>query len=85
LSGGASNVTGAVELAESVFQMPVRLGLPQNVRGLVDVRDNPGYATGVGLLLHGHRVLGGISPGIRFESGMNGLWHRMRSWFNGNF
>jgi len=85
LTGGASNMPGVIELAETIFQMPVRLGLPQNVRGLMDVRENPGYATGVGLLLHGHHVLGGHCPGLTFETGMNGLWHRMRSWFNGNF
>ena len=53
LTGGASNVPGLVQLAESVFQMPVRLGYPQYVSGLGDVRKNTSYSTGVGLLLHG--------------------------------
>ncbi len=44
---------GAVELAEEVFHMPVRLGMPQHVGGLVDVVRNPIHATGVGLLLYG--------------------------------
>ena len=39
---------GAVELAEEVFHMPVRLGVPQYVSGLVDVVSNPIHATGVG-------------------------------------
>lgn len=85
ITGGAANVVGATELAETVFQMPVRLGLPQNVRGLMDVRDNPGYATGVGLLLHGHHLQMGNAPGFNLDTRMNGLWSRMKSWFNGNF
>lgn len=85
LTGGGASIQGAVELAESVFRMPVRLGLPQNIRGLMDVRDNPGYATGVGLLLHGQRLQGGYAPGFNIDAGVNGLWSRMKSWFNGNF
>ena len=44
---------GAVELAEEVFHIPVRLGSPQYVKGLVDVIRNPIHATGVGLLQYG--------------------------------
>ena len=84
LTGGAANIPGAIELAESVFQMPVRLGVPQNVRGLMDVRENPSYATGVGLLIHGRQQqLNGIS--YDFDHGMQSIWMRMKNWFNGNF
>ncbi len=44
-----------MDLAEEVFHMPVRLGVPQSVMGLVDVVRNPIYATGVGLLLFGNQ------------------------------
>ena len=56
LTGGAAKMDGAVELAEEVFNMPVRLGVPQYVTGLVDVVRNPIYATGVGLLLFGNEA-----------------------------
>ncbi|MDF1654219.1 MAG: cell division protein FtsA [Coxiellaceae bacterium] len=84
LTGGASNVEDSVELAESVFKMPVRLGVPQNISGLVDVRENPSYATGVGLLLHG---LQHTSSDHHFDAdqGVKGLWSRMKGWFQGNF
>src|SRR5580693_8753903 len=52
LTGGSSKMEGAIELAEEVFHMPVRLGVPQYVSGLVDVVSNPIHATGVGLLLY---------------------------------
>ncbi len=85
LTGGASKVHGCLELAEKIFQMPVRLGVPQNVRGLVDVRDNPAYATGVGLLLYGHAQQSGVSTGFDLDRSEAGLWSRMRKWFQGHF
>ena len=60
---------GVIELAEEVFHMPVRLGTPQYVAGLVDVVRNPIYATGVGLLLFGNQAGGGtFTQARRFES-----------------
>lgn len=53
ITGGSAKMEGAVELAEEVFHIPVRLGSPQNVEGLSDVVRNPIHATGVGLLLFG--------------------------------
>lgn len=53
LCGGTSLVEGTPELAEQVFDMPVRRGYPKGVGGLVDVVKNPIYATGVGLVLYG--------------------------------
>ncbi len=85
LTGGASKVHGCLELAEKMFQMPARLGVPQNVRGLVDVRDNPAYATGVGLLLYGHQQIWGLSTGFDLDRSEAGLWTRMRKWFQGHF
>ena len=54
LTGGSSKMEGLIDLAEEVFHMPVRMGVPRYVTGLVDVVRNPIYATGVGLLLFGH-------------------------------
>jgi len=50
LTGGTSKMEGVVELAESIFHAPVRLGSPVQVEGLDDIISNPIYATGVGLL-----------------------------------
>jgi len=85
LTGGASKVPGAIELAESIFQMPVRMGVPQYVNGLIDVRDNPIFATGVGLLIHGHQNQINNMPSFNFENTASSLWQRMKSWFHGNF
>ncbi len=55
LTGGTSLLPGAVELAEQVFEMPVRLGSPQGVGGLSANVADPRFATGVGLVLHAAR------------------------------
>ena len=57
LTGGSAKMEGAIELAEEVFHMPVRLGVPQYVEGLSDVVRNPIHATGVGLLLYSKQAL----------------------------
>jgi cell division protein FtsA len=85
LTGGASNIAGAVELAESCFNVPVRLGMPQHVSGLVDVRRNPSFSTGVGLMLHGLQQRDSGLARFDLDRGMTGVWSRMRGWFNGNF
>lgn len=85
LTGGSSKMEGLTELAEEVFHMPVRVGLPQGVSGLIDVVRNPIYATGVGLLLFGFQSRGerGVEPPL--GRGVKGIWERMKGWFQGNF
>jgi len=84
LTGGSAKMEGAIELAEEVFHMPVRLGLPHPVQGLSDVVRNPIFSTGVGLLLYGRD---NAQP-ARQRAGLAGaksVLERMRSWFKGNF
>lgn len=50
LTGGSALLKGARELAEQVFDLPVRIGTPIAVDGLADVVNHPKFATGVGLL-----------------------------------
>jgi len=82
LTGGSSKVTGLVDLAEEIFHMPVRLGFPQHVAGLTDVVQNPIYSTGVGLLLYGRDHSLGNEQLL--EAG-EGVFSRMRNWFQNNF
>jgi len=85
LTGGSSKMEGVVELAEEIFHMPVRLGSPQYVTGLVDVVRNPIYATGVGLLLFGDQHRGGRGGESLTGGSTKGVWERMKNWFKGNF
>ncbi len=88
LTGGSSKMEGAVELAEEIFHMPVRLGSPQHITGLADVVRNPIYATGVGLLLYGRenyvRSNRRDAP-IVSQINVRNVWERMRGWFRGDF
>ena len=54
LTGGTSKMEGVVELAESIFQTSVRLGVPSNFQGMENILQNPIYATSIGLVTHGH-------------------------------
>ncbi len=86
ITGGSAKMEGAVELAEEVFHMPVRLGAPQYVEGLVDVICNPIYATGVGLLLYGNESLARRSTrSTPISSNLGDIWSRMKAWFGGQF
>jgi len=84
ITGGSAKMEGAVELAEEVFHMPVRMGVPQHIMGLVDVVSNPIHSTGVGLLLYGREnyLRGRREPLV---GNVRGVWERMRAWFQGNF
>jgi cell division protein FtsA len=84
ITGGASKIVGALDLAESVFKMPVRLGVPQYVTGLSEVVNNPIYATGVGLLLYGQQQMARHLPNPT-NPGMKDMWGRMKGWFQDNF
>lgn len=87
LTGGASALTGAPDLAEEIFESPVRQGQPSHVGGLQDVVRSPMYATGVGLVLFGHSASGHRQSRfrIRDESIFRRVKQRMRDWFYGEF
>lgn len=85
LTGGSSKMEGMVDLAEEIFHMPVRIGVPHTITGLVDVVRNPIYSTGVGLLLFGYRHAAESNVEAVQEGGFKGVWGRMKSWFQGNF
>ncbi|MBN2689434.1 MAG: cell division protein FtsA [Gammaproteobacteria bacterium] len=85
LTGGGSKMDGVLELAEQVFEMPVRFGIPKNIGGLKDVVSNSIYATGVGLLMSAHDEQHTKEPDMVLGDGIKSLWQRMRSWFQGNF
>jgi len=81
LTGGASLLQGVDKVAEQVFELPVRIGLPQNVGGLISEVSSPEYSTGVGLILYGLNA----RPEEFVENRGAGLFSnvkkRMTSWF----
>jgi cell division protein FtsA len=85
LTGGSARMEGAIELAEEIFHVPVRLGLPGQVKGLSDVVRNPIYSTAVGLLLYARENSAPASRAAALGGNVAGVFDRMKSWFKGNF
>ena len=86
MTGGGSNIRGAIELAEMCFDMPVRHGFADRISGLTEAAVDPTLATGVGLLLHGFQQQYEGAYGVpSIGSHATGVWTRMKEWFNGNF
>ncbi len=81
LTGGSALLEGISSVAESVFEVPVRVGTPQGISGLVDVVNNPMYATGVGLVVYGSKNQETKKFRIRDTNIFNRIMKRMRGWF----
>ena len=85
LTGGSARMEGAIELAEEIFHVPVRLGVPGQVRGLAAAVQNPIYSTAVGLLLYARENAAPAARGTLLGNGMGGALGRVKSWFQGHF
>lgn len=84
LTGGGSLLKGTAELAEEIFDMPVKIGIPQRFNGMKDLAASPIHATGVGLVHYGlkhkqevNELLGNHEHGL-----FKWVLGRMRTWFN---
>jgi len=55
LTGGGAALDGMSEIAEQIFDLPMRRGVPAGVGGLADHLSNPACASALGLVLYAHR------------------------------
>ena len=81
VTGGSCLLEGVSDIVESIFGLPTRIGKPMGIRGLVDVVNNPMYATAVGLVLYGARFQPKKKFRIRDRNIFNRVMARMRTWF----
>jgi cell division protein FtsA len=81
ITGGSTILEGMPELAEQVFNMPVRRGIPRAIGGLVDVVRSPIYATGVGLVISGSKSGHHQRFKVRDENIYRKVKGRMKEWF----
>lgn len=79
ITGGGSLLEGMTEIAERIFDLPVRTGKPSGVGGLIDVINSPVYSTAVGLIIYGCRTR--ELRRDRYGSRRKTFW-RFRDWFN---
>jgi cell division protein FtsA len=84
ITGGSTILEGMPELAEQIFNLPVRRGTPQKIGGLVDVVNSPVYSTGVGLVIYGsrHMEVATQFPTTQSDDSLfRKVSKRMREWF----
>src|SRR6187401_217012 len=55
LTGGGAMLEGVAEIAEQIFDLPIRRGSPAGVGGLADHVASPAFATPVGVVMYAHR------------------------------
>lgn len=81
ITGGSTIMEGMAELAEEVFELPVRRGIPVGIKGLVDIVRSPIYATAVGLVLYGAK---GFSPAKGGKNNGHNVFYnallKMKAW-----
>ena len=82
MTGGSTLLRGMIEMAEEVLGVPVRLGVPTQVGGLIDVISSPIYATGVGLVLYGMKRQDKTFFRIREDNIFAKVRNRMVDWFS---
>ncbi len=84
MTGGTSLLSNMVELAEQIFDVPVRIGYPRKVEGMTELVSGPQFATGIGLIFFGLKN----DSQRRLRADDEGLFRRlggrMRQWFGGN-
>ena len=83
VTGGSSALEGLPELAEEIFELPVRRGTPRGISGLVDRVQGPEFATAVGLALYGAKRRGKPRFRVYDGSSFRKVRTRMREWFYG--
>jgi cell division protein FtsA len=83
VTGGSSALEGLPELAEEIFELPTRRGVPRGIGGLTDRVQGPEFATGVGLALWGAQRPGRHRFRIYDGSTFRKVRQRMREWFYG--
>ena len=80
LTGGGSLLEGMVEIAERIFDLPVRIGKPVGVGGLIDVINSPVYSTAVGLIIYGYRTREVRSGTSRLSGSRRKPLSRFKEW-----
>ncbi|MDW7644549.1 MAG: cell division protein FtsA [Desulfuromonadales bacterium] len=82
ITGGTCILPGMPELAEQIFNLPVRRGVPRDIGGLTDVVNSPIYATGVGLVKYGSRNMSSRNFSIGQTNVFDKVVRRMKEWFD---
>ena len=81
ITGGTAELPGIVEKARATFNLPVRIGTPRGIHGVVDSLVNkPAFATGVGLLLWGLRQTEALAADEARSQEVPMVYQRFKQW-----
>ena len=84
LTGGASQLNGAKELAEEILETDVRVGFPKDMNGTFESINRPIHATGVGLLLFALDKYRNNPDDLVKQKALESPWQRVQSWLKSN-
>ena len=85
LTGGTALLPGIVEIAEQLFDLPVRIGRPRDVKGLSDIVNSPCYSTGVGLIIYGFNRARTVRFPKKEVGSESGIFKKLKGWFKDFF
>lgn len=85
VTGGSSRIEGMMDLAEEIFHLPVRQGVPNYEGSLSEIIRNPIYSTGIGLAQFGYENRNQMQQRTVKPSTLASMMDQMRGWFKGSF
>lgn len=86
ITGGTARLHGLAHIAEDIFNLPVKIGIPKKIGGLTDIILDPIYATGVGLVLYGHEKKNQtLIPRARGGGAFDAIKKRFETWYQKYF
>ncbi|MFC1843488.1 cell division protein FtsA [Thermodesulfobacteriota bacterium] len=84
ISGGTALLEYIVDLAEQIFDLPVRIGYPREIHETPEIINSPQNATGVGLVIYASRHASGKKWRVPGKKAIGGVVGRVKGWFTGN-
>ncbi len=84
ISGGTALLENIVDLAEQIFDLPVRIGYPRDINEAPDSINSPQNATGVGLVIYASRHASGKKWRVPGKKAIGGVVGWVKGWFNNN-
>ncbi|NMC61958.1 MAG: cell division protein FtsA, partial [SAR324 cluster bacterium] len=84
ITGGGSNLAGMSDIAEQVFNVPVRVGLPRSIAGLKDLINAPEHSVATGLILYGAEH-GANKRRLGMGMPVSGIFRKVANWLGEHF
>lgn len=82
ICGGTALLDHIVDLAEQIFDLPVRIGYPRDIHEAPESINSPQHATGVGLVIYASRHASGKKWRVPGKKAIGGILGMMKNWFD---